>query len=147
MVRESPVRREIAKMQRRLDDLMGSFFGEGGDLVDMPQGYREAFSEFKENENEYVVEIEIPGINKEDIDLRTTENGIEVKAEKKEESESEGSEDKYKYTRSYSGFYQTLDVPENADLDNIDASYENGILTVKLPKKAKDDGKREIQIK
>lgn len=147
MVRESPVRREIARMQRRLDDLMGSFFGEGGDFVDMPQGYREAFSEFKENENEYVIEIEIPGVNKEDIDLRTTENSIEVKAEKKEESESDENEDEYKYTRSYSGFYQTLDVPENADLDNIDASYENGILTVKLPKKAKDEDKKEIQIK
>lgn len=146
-MRESPIRREIARMQRRLDDIMGGFFGEGADFTDFPRGYREAFSEFKEKENEYVVEIEIPGVNKEDIDLRTTDNGIEIKAEKKEEKGSEEEENEHKYTRSYSGFYQTLGVPENVDLDNIDASYENGILTVKLPKKSQDDERKEIQIK
>lgn len=138
---------EMNRMQRRLDSLFGNFLGKEGGLSESPEGYREAFSELKENDNEYIVEIELPGVNKNEIELKTTDTGLEVKATKKQENEEGDKENGYSYSRSYSGFYEAFDVPENADLDNIDASYNNGVLTVKLPKKQKDKDKKEIQIK
>lgn len=146
--------KEIQRMKKQMDNLtdrlgFGSDFDEDLEMTDeLSKDYRKAFSNFKETDNEYFIEVEIPGVNKEDIKLNTTERGIEIKAEKKKEKEKGGEEDEeYSYTKSYAGFYQNFDVPEDADLDNLEASYEKGVLTIKLPKKQKDKDKKYIKIK
>jgi len=140
-------------MQRQMDRLFGGLRSESaGDrdemLDELSTGYRRAFANYKETDKEFVVQVEIPGVDKEDIKLNVTDTGLEIKAEKKSEKEKgEKNGEEYSYTKSYAGFYQMFDVPENADLENIDASYKNGVLSIRLPKKSMPEHRKTIQIK
>ncbi|MGZ7095562.1 MAG: Hsp20/alpha crystallin family protein [Methanobacterium sp.] len=76
-------------------------------------------------DDEYIIEIELPGVNKEDIDIKITENTFCVKAARK----------KLEYTGCW-----VLAHEFNADESN--ASYENGLLTVKVPIVEAKEGKK-----
>lgn len=159
MAWEEDIFREIRKMRKQFDN----FFGGGGfggfdeeplrvnlsDEVSKDSNFRAAESDFQEKDNEYVVKVELPGIKKEDIKVNKTDRGLEIKAGTKREKEEGGEEEgEYKSFKSFSGFYQAIDLPEDADTDKINASYENGLLTLSIPKKEKSDSEepREIQI-
>lgn len=153
MVWQDNMWREMNRMQRQMDRLFGGLLSDSGidrdEMLDeLSTGYRRAFANFKETDKEFVIQVEVPGIDKEDIQLSITEGGLEIRAErkhKKERGDKEGEE--YSYTKSYAGFYQAFDVPENADLEKVDASYRNGVLTIRLSKKSKPENKKTIQIK
>jgi len=153
MVWQENIWNELNRMQRRMNRLFGGFLFDSGsdrdEMIDeLSTGYRRAFANFKETDREFVVQVEVPGIEKDEIQLNVTNRGLEIKAERKQEKEKGNKEGKeYSYTKSYAGFYQAFDVPENANLEKIDASYKNGVLTIKIPKKAVDKTKRTIQIK
>lgn len=110
--------------------------------------YRKALVDFRENDENFIIAVEIPGIDKEDIHLDITENSAIIKAEKKQEKE-EGSKEKgdYRYAKSYAGFYQEVALPENADTENIEAVYKNGVLKLIIPKKKLAIKKKKIKIK
>ena len=106
-----------------------------------------------EDEKQYKLELATPGLTKEDFKVHVNKDGnlvieMERKREEKEEDTKGG-----RYLRrefSYSKFHQTLVLPENADKDGIEASVENGVLDVKVPKlqKAKvEDERRVIEVK
>ena len=86
-----------------------------------------------EKNNEYEVEMVLPGMNKEDIQVHA-ENGIlQVKGESKSEKEQKDR----RYTRrefSHSSFERSFRLPENADEDDIKASYHSGILRLEIKK-------------
>ncbi len=142
---------ELNKMHKRLNTLFGDswddFYEE--EKINKPLiGYRKAFTNFKETDKEFIIEVEIPGVEKEDIELNLTNKRIEIKAEKKKEKKQINKEKKaYFYEKTYAGFYKKFDVPDNADVSRINASYKNGVLTIKLPKKISSKNKKTIQIK
>jgi len=110
--------------------------------------YAEPLIDIYEKENEVIARIEIPGMNREDIKINSAENGIEVKAERKNDAEGEKEEGRYRIERSYSGFYRFFTVPASADTDKIDAHYKDGILELRIPKISKEAKKtKEIEIK
>lgn len=90
-----------------------------------------------EDEKRYTVEVAVPGLKKEDINIRIDDNShliitVDTKKEKEEETQ------KGKYIRrefSCSQFRQTLLLPENIDEEEIEAKQENGLLTIHIPKK------------
>ena len=89
----------------------------------------------------YIVEVDLPGVKKEDIDVSVNDGVLvisgERKIEKKEESE--------KYTRieSFFGkFERAFKLPPDADAENIKAKYENGVLRIELPRAQKLQGKK-----
>lgn len=152
MARDESFYREMNLMQRKMYRLFGDLFSDllsdKNEMIDeISENYRKAFTNFKETENDFMIYVEIPGIEKDKIRLNITDKGLEIKAEKKQEEKLTKKEDEYSYTKSYAGFYQAFDVPENADLEKIDAFYKNGMLTIRLPKKSLDKNKKEIPIK
>ncbi len=102
--------------------------------------YREPVTDVWETDDEVVAVVELPGVNKEDIDLRITSRSLEVKAEKKEETRGEGMEE-----RSYKGYYITLPLPAEVNPDEVKATYKNGVLEVKI-KKAQKEEKKKVKI-
>lgn len=87
---------------------------------------------------------ELPGVRPEDVKL-SIENGVlTIRGEKKQVAEEE-SERVHRYERSYGAFERTFTLPTTVDADRIEARFENGLLTVRLPKveKAKP---REIAV-
>ena len=101
----------------------------------------------KENEDHFELELAIPGKKKEDFNVEVDENVMTISMESKMEDEvSENN-----YTRkefSYTSFKRAFTLPETVDEDAIKASYTDGILKFKLPKKkeALPKPKRLIEI-
>lgn len=101
----------------------------------------------KENEMGFELELAIPGKKKEDFNIEVDNDVLTVSMETKSEDETS----KENYTRkefSYTSFKRSFTLPETVDNEKIKASYENGILSFKLPKKedALPKPKRLIQI-
>lgn len=155
MTWEESIWNEIKKMRKQF----GNFFrGIGSeeeslrvnpsDEVSKDSNFRAAESDFREEDNKYVIKMELPGVKKEDIKINRTDRGLEIKADtKQKKSEGNKKEGEYKSFKSFSGSYQAIDLPEDADSKNMDASYENGVLTLKIPKKEKSESEpKEIQI-
>jgi HSP20 family protein len=92
------------------------------------------FADIKEADKELIAEFDLPGIDKADIKLNVTETEIEVKAEKKHEVEEE-KKDFFRQERAYQGFYRRSSLPLKVKPDQAEAEYNNGVLTVRMPKK------------
>ena len=101
----------------------------------------------KETEDDYAIELAVPGLKKEDFKIEVNEGVLTIAAERKTENE----EKKEGYTRrefSFTNFTRRFTLPETADEKSISASYTDGILALNLPKKeeAKPQPARLIEI-
>ena len=86
-----------------------------------------------ETENDYTVELSVPGLTKENVKIELNDDILTVKGQKNEK-ESE-QQDNYSYSEfSYSGFERSFTLPENVNTEEISAKHENGILKLTIPK-------------
>lgn len=102
-----------------------------------------------EGEKEYRIELAAPGLEKEDFKVNL-EDGILVISSEKEMSETEKNEKFVRREFHYASFKKAFSLPEEVDLEKIDAVYEKGILKMTLPKKEavlKAEEKRQISIR
>jgi len=105
------------------------------------------------DEKQYIVSVEVPGVDEKDLKAELNNNILHIFGEKKQEFE-EKSDDKdgkgkgyYRMERVYGSFQRTLALPEDVDSSAISASYKNGVLTLTLPrKKASEPENRAISI-
>jgi HSP20 family protein len=100
-----------------------------------------------EDEDELLrLSFEIPGVNPDDVNV-TVENGVlTVSGEKKfERQTSNEKKGPYSIERRYGRFERSLTLPQSVDADKVTAHYENGVLTLELPKSA-ESRKRKIEI-
>ena len=144
-----PVRRTQGWLPGILDDFFGN------EWVDKTSSTAPAVNVIG-TDKEYKVEIAAPGLTRDDFKIDINEDNeltvsMEKKVEKNEESEKEGK--KHTYLRrefSYSSFRQRMILPDNVNVDNIDAKMENGVLTIDIPKKTEEEKRknmRQIDIK
>lgn len=90
----------------------------------------------KETEKEFFVEVAVPGKTKDDFNIELNENVLTISSEMKSES-NETSEDG-RYTRkefNYTSFHRAFNLPDTVEQDKIEAKYENGVLSIAVPKK------------
>lgn len=102
-----------------------------------------------ESDDNFKVEVAAPGKSREDFNIELDNEILTISSEQKKETET--SENNGKFTRkefSYSNFKRAFSLPESINNEKISASYENGVLTINLPKKeeAKVQAKRMIEI-
>ncbi len=91
-----------------------------------------------ENEMGYQIELAAPGLKKEDLGISIEQQTLTISAEKKSDIESKTT--RYlKKEFSYQTFKRSFTVPEQVNVSGIKANYENGVLTVHLPKKEKKE--------
>lgn len=99
-----------------------------------------------ESDTEFEVQLHIPGIKKEEIKIDLNEKQLTISGERKFENEK--SEKNFHRVESYFGsFSRSFHLPDAINQDKIDATYQDGILTVKLPKDQKKLAKKQILIK
>jgi len=101
----------------------------------------------RETENAYVIELDVPGVSKEDIDITTEDNVLTISGERKQSQEVK-DEDYYKVESVYGTFSRSFTLPEKVDVDKIHAESKNGVLEVVIPKleeKAKQPKKITIK--
>ena len=88
-----------------------------------------------EDEHYVTVKMEVPGIDQKDIDVRLENNTLTVRGERKFDKD-EKEENFHRIERRYGSFYRAFTLPNTLDGEKVQADYENGILKIKLAKKA-----------
>ncbi|MCW8797283.1 MAG: Hsp20/alpha crystallin family protein [Chlorobium sp.] len=100
-----------------------------------------------EDEKAIYIDADMPGMNKEDVKISMDEDVLTITAERKHEEE-EKKKDYHRVERSYGSMSRSFSLGENVDLDNVDATYENGELRVVVMKKEPTEKKaKEITVK
>jgi len=99
----------------------------------------------QENEKEYLMEVELPGLSEKDIELKVEENLLTISS-KKEESKEEKKDGYLLRERKRSEFCRSFVLPQDIDREKIDAKLASGLLKVVLPKTEKAQPKK-IEVK
>ena len=88
-----------------------------------------------EDEHNFTLKIEVPGVEEKDIDVRIENNTLIVHGERKFEKE-EKEENYRRVERQYGSFTRSFTLPDSVDMGQVSAHYDKGVLKIKLPKKA-----------
>jgi HSP20 family protein len=100
----------------------------------------------REGEFAYHLDVDLPGIKKEDIQIDLKENTLKISGERNFKNEIK-EEDYYRVETSFGRFSRTFTLPDDADTENIDASCDNGVLEVVIPKLSKPKNVQRIEVK
>lgn len=149
----SPFARFHRDVDRLFDDMFRDFSLPSlrlrpGNLFGNANALLQPNMDIASTDKEYTVTVEIPGVDENDIKLELSQDGIlTVRGEKKQEKEHK-DKDFHRIERSYGSFQRTLSLPEDADGENVDASFKNGLLTITVPRKeVADTSVKRIDIK
>lgn len=88
-----------------------------------------------EDEQKIVLKLEVPGLKDSDLDIQLENNLLTVKGERKFESE-EKEENFHRIERRYGSFYRSFTIPTTVDPESVKASYDAGVLSINLDKRA-----------
>ena len=122
--------REFDRLRRHMDELYGAL---SGGTLPMPSAGVFPLTNVTEDSENYYVRAELAGIKSDELDIQVGQEGISISGERK--IPEEGSNVKYHRREREAGkFSRTINLPENVDVNKVDASLKNGILTVIIPK-------------
>lgn len=141
---ESP----IVSLRHEMDRLFDSFFREPLGMTPWPMWGSDRWSpalDMAENDKEVTIRAELPGIDPKDLDVTVTGNQLVLSGEKRESTEHRDKGFHHSETR-YGSFRRMVPLPDGVDTENIDAQYQNGVLTLTLKKTAQAATKR-IEVK
>lgn len=99
-----------------------------------------------EKDNMYHIEVDIPGFNKEKIKIEVNNDFLIITAEKQNEINNDNENKNYIHRERTYGKYQRTFYLKNLDSNNINASFENGVLKIIVPKINEEENKRYIEI-
>jgi len=146
----SPFRR-VASLRDEVDSLFNLAFGrltgtnggENGRGSQLLEGWFPAVDVYEDKDN-LLVKAELPGLKKEDIEISLHEGFLTLSGERKQEQAREGAE-VYRSERWAGRFHRTISLPCRVEADKIQATYNEGVLAVTLPK-AEEAKPKQIQI-
>jgi HSP20 family protein len=117
-----------------LDDLVKGFFLRPMRLDTQEQ--TRVRMDVKEDDKSYLVHAELPGVTKEEIQVSIDGNQVSISAEVKREKEEKQGEKTLRTERYYGKVYRAFALPQEVDQEGSQARYENGVLELRLPKRA-----------
>jgi HSP20 family protein len=86
-----------------------------------------------ENDSSYTVTVEVPGVQKNDVQVELQEGMLVIHGEKRTEREEKKDRSRY-VERSYGSFSRSFSLPPDADADRLEASYKDGVLSIRIPR-------------
>jgi HSP20 family protein len=98
-----------------------------------------------ETDKEYKVTVEAPGIAKDELEVTINDGYLTIRGEKKEEQKEE-KENYVRVERRYGSFHRDIPLPGGVKEDEVEATYKDGVLSIRLPKSPEAAGKR-VEIK
>jgi HSP20 family protein len=98
-----------------------------------------------ETDKELIVKGEVPGMDKKDINITVSDGMLTIRGEKKHEKKEE-NEHYHRVERRYGAFSRTMRLPHEVEADKVDATYKEGVLSIRLPKSEAVEPKK-IEIK
>lgn len=113
----------------QLSTLQRQFFGD--DWLSPLKNVNIPTTDVYTKDNELIVEAHLPNFHQEDIDIQINDNMLTIQAERHEKEEDKTK--KYVVRESSSSFYRSVQLPDRADTNNIDARIDDGVLKVVVP--------------
>lgn len=128
----------MRRMQEGMDRIFNQLVA-GGDASAQGQTAVGAM-DISETDKEVCLDIDLPGFQESDIDIEVKDNQLQIRAEHKEQSENEENEKRYyRRERRFGSFSQTLMLTDDVNADEAQAEFNNGVLSIKLPKRAESE--------
>lgn len=148
----TPWRPFMGVIERDMDRMLDDFFGRRTrpwwperwfrtDELDVRAPAVDMFEE----KDDIVIKAEIPGMDKDNIQVNLTDHTLTIKGEKKKEEEVK-EENYFRSERSYGTFLRTVELPRDVHADKVKATFKNGVLEVRMPKTEEAKAK-EIKVK
>jgi HSP20 family protein len=141
---------DLSRWDRDMERMMGDFFGRRPWWPE--RWFRTEEMELTapvvdlyEEKDDIVVKAELPGIEKDKIEVNLADHTLTIRGEKKKEEEIK-EENYYRSERSYGSFVRTLELPKDVHADKVKATFKNGILEVRLPK-TEEAKTKEVKVK
>jgi HSP20 family protein len=115
----------------------------------MNSNYRQPVSDIYETDTDVVAELELPGLDKKNIEVNVDDRSITVVAKINSENKIEDKKKgMYRFERSCSGFSRQFSLPTNVDANKANAEYKDGVLKITVPKlKLEEKKKKLLEIK
>jgi HSP20 family protein len=126
-----------------LRDLLDSAFQLASSAPESTSGWVPALDVF-EDEDKITVQVELAGMKKEDFDISLQDDMLTISGERKSESEKREGES-FRSERSFGAFSRSITLPSPVKAEEVKATYEDGVLTVTLPK-AEEAKPKKIQV-
>ena len=145
MTRYSP-NRTVRDLQREVDSLFDRFFGgdrDGDDRSTSPVWSPR--TDLLETDDAFRLRLDVPGMTKDDITINLQNNTLTVSGERTSERTNE-EEEYVRVERAFGNFHRTFTLPDAVDPDRVEATYDEGVLTINVPKTEKST-RRQIEIK
>jgi HSP20 family protein len=144
LIRWEPAR-EINSLQSEMNRLFNTFFdtptaSNGGSLRRWVPAM-----DLVETDDHFVLRVDLPGLSEEDVSIELEDTALTVSGERKTEHEDR-KEGYYRVERAYGSFSRQLTLPEGVDPDGIEASFDKGVLEVRIPK-PEERKPRKVEIK
>jgi HSP20 family protein len=129
LVRWDPFRTLQSQIERMFEDTM--FRTQPGDTALSTWA---PSVDIHETPDALVLEADLPGVDGKDLDVRVENNMLTIRGKRKFESKEE-KDDYLRLERAFGSFSRSFSLPHTVDMENIQAEYKNGVLTVRLPKR------------
>lgn len=140
----------LASLQREMNEVFEGFwnrFGKPLGEIDWPWGSSEARADVVQTDDGVEISVELPGMDMKDIEVTISDDMLTVKGEKRVERRDE-KKGYYLSERSYGAIWRSIPLPPGVDGDKAEATFSNGVLTVRLPQSADAKAKlRHIEVK
>jgi HSP20 family protein len=144
IVRFDPFR-ELSTMQDRINRIFGDAYRRTDNDDVLSRGdWLPPVDIFENHQHEIVLRAELPGLKREDIDIRVENNTLTLRGERKRDTEVK-QEQYHRVERSYGAFSRSFSLPSTVSTDKVSATFADGVLTITLP--LREEAKpRQIQV-
>ena len=143
LVKFNPAR-DLLSIRDNFDRMVQDLFDRRWDVSESMGELTPAVN-IEENENEYIITAELPGVEKKDVKITFEDGALSISGEKKVENEDK-KDNFHRIERRYGVFSRSFAIPSSIVIDKIDASFKDGVLRVILPK-AEEAKPKQIEVK
>jgi HSP20 family protein len=148
LVRWNPAR-DLLDLEREFNRIFNRYNDKFGLQKELDEEFENAvwspLTDIVENDNEYVMKMDIPGVKKEDVKISYSNGEIRISGERKHEEEKKDAK-YHRVERTFGKYYRSFLLPDHIKEDKIEAEFKDGQLTITVPK-ADEVKPKEIAVK
>lgn len=148
LVKWNPAR-ELMSIEKEFNKLFNSFSNKFGisneGENEMENAVWAPLTDISEDNDNYYLNLDVPGVDKNDVKISYSNGNLVIKGERKDEKETKKSE-YHRIERSFGKFFRSFTLPEKIKEDKIEAKFKDGALSIVIPK-ADEVKPREIEVK
>lgn len=135
------VERFLNQMSRQLEEASGGLDPEE-QVRRWSSGFESMAVDIVEQDDEFVVTADLPGFDRDDVDIRVTENRVHIEADHRDESAEEEDGRHIRHERRHRTVERSMTLPKEVDATEAEATMRHGVLTVTLPKRTVEEAHR-----